>query len=90
MQLLFVHVPKEFGKSLFGNENFEVVVNGIDMKRYLNPNLEIVAELKNKFDIKETDIVLGHIGSFSENKNQEFLIELVQELVKKIRTINCY
>lgn len=76
----------EAGKSLFGKEQFRIITNGIDMQRYINPNLKQIERLKNELTICENDIVLGHVGSFSENKNQSFLIELMEELLLKSST----
>lgn len=72
----------EAGESLFGKEKFEIVINGIDMKRYINPDFDKVQELKSKFHIYENDIVLGNIGSFSKNKNQIFLVDILKDLIK--------
>lgn len=72
---------KEAGKSLFGEEPFHIITNGIDMSRYIEPNLKIIESLKKEFNIDNKDIVLGHVGSFTENKNQRFLIELLEELL---------
>lgn len=74
---------KEAGLSLFGNTSFDVLPNGIDMDKYMNPNKDKIEELKHEFNLKETDIVLGHVGSFSDNKNQSFLIDVLNDLVKK-------
>lgn len=38
--------------------------------------------LKKEFNIKENEIILGNVGSFSENKNQSFLIKSLYELHK--------
>ena len=77
-----VACSKEAGKSLF-KKDFDVLINGIDLDKFLNPNQEVIEKLKNEFQIKDTDIVLGNVGSLSENKNQSFLIELLYELNKK-------
>ena len=72
---------REAGESLFGQEQFQIITNGIDMQRYIEPNLEVIERLKREFHIGEKDIILGNVGSFSENKNQQFLIELLEELL---------
>lgn len=70
------------GKTLFRNRDFQVITNGINIKKFLTPNYEVIEELKRELHIKENDILLGCIGSFTKNKNQEFLIELMRTLVK--------
>lgn len=72
---------KEAGESLFGKRQFQIITNGIDLQRYVKPNLDIIESLKNEFNIEESDIVLGNVGSFSENKNQLFLIEILEKLL---------
>ena len=54
-----------------------------DMDKYINPNQTIIRELKSEFKLNETNIVLGHVGSFSINKNQTFLIDIMNLLVKQ-------
>ena len=44
-------------------------------------NLKMIESLKSEFNIRESDIILGNVGSFSENKNQLFLIELLEKLL---------
>ena len=72
---------QEAGESLFGKESFHIITNGIDMARYIEPDLNIIESLKREFNIDNKDIVLGNVGSFTENKNQRYLIELMEELL---------
>ncbi|WP_455684409.1 glycosyltransferase [Thomasclavelia sp.] len=74
---------KEAGKSLFGNENYTIITNGIDMKKYIQPDSSIIEGLYEEFNLNKDDILLGNVGSFSENKNQIFLIRILKELVKE-------
>ena len=69
------------GDSLF-NRGYEIIINGIDLEKFININLKKMNDLKVEFGIKPNDIVLGTVGSLSENKNQIFLIEILSELVK--------
>lgn len=72
----------EAGESLFVTKKYKVLYNGIDLQRFIKPNSKVIKELKEEFDIKDNDIILGHVGSFSVNKNQSFLIDVLNELVK--------
>lgn len=69
------------GTSLFKKE-FQVLFNGIDTQKYINPNLKKIQELKEEFHIKEDDIILGTVGSMTINKNQTFLLDIIKELKK--------
>ena len=66
---------KEAGESLF-NEKFAVLFNGIDMKKYVYPDIDKIEQIKNDLHINNDYVVLGMVGSLSENKNQEFAIKL--------------
>lgn len=72
---------QEAGESLF-YKDFSVIKNGIDTKKYVYPDIRKINELKKEFYIKDDEIVLGHVGSFSNNKNQSFLIDILIELLK--------
>lgn len=77
---------QEAGESLF-RQPFEVLINGIDIERFLNPNQEIINQLKQELNIQDTDIILGNVGSLSENKNQQFLIHILSKLDKKYKLV---
>lgn len=72
---------KEAGESLFFKD-FVIIKNGIDTKKYIYPDINKIDDLRKEFMIKNDDIVLGHVGSFSNNKNQSFLIDILIELLK--------
>lgn len=69
------------GTSLF-MKDFQVVFNGIDTRKYMVANVMKIKELKKEFHIEEDDIVLGTVGSMTANKNQTFLLDIMQELKK--------
>lgn len=68
------------GKWLYGeNSEFKVIKNGIVAKNYIyNEKKRIV--IREKLELKNNEIVLGHIGRFDELKNQKFLIEVFKSL----------
>lgn len=70
------------GDSLF-LKNYKVLFNGIDTKKYIKPDKKLIDDLKKEFNIKKNEIILGNIGSMSDNKNQTFLIDLLYRLHKK-------
>lgn len=76
------------GTYLFGKHFFklygEVILNGIDMSRYFfNPDKR--RYIRNKFDL-ENDVVLGHIGTLNDVKNQQFLIHILSKLKTSSRS----
>ena len=69
---------KVAGKSLFYRK-FKIINNSIDIKKYLyNPDLR--DEIRKKYSINKSTIVIGTIGRIDENKNQSFLIDLITKM----------
>lgn len=69
------------GEWLFGNNEFKVIPNGLEVDKF-------------KFDVNErkaareklgitNEIVIGHIGRFNYQKNHEFLLKIFQEIQKQ-------
>lgn len=75
-----ISCSKEAGESLF-KKDFDILRNGIDLNRFLYPNQEMIKKLKDELNISDTDIILGNVGSLSENKNQLFLINILNKLI---------
>lgn len=69
---------EDAGKWLYNKKDFYVVQNAIDIDKF-----KYDASLRNKFrselDIKN-EIVIGHIGRINDQKNQEYLIKVFEEL----------
>ena len=77
---------KAAGKWLFKNKSFDVINNGIDLKKYrCNTNLR--KQIRDKYNISSTDYLIGHVGRFNRQKNQKFLVELMPLLNIKYKLI---
>ncbi len=75
------------GRWLFGDKTFEegkvlVINNGIDTDKYVF-NEKVRREVREELDLKDSDIVIGHIGRFMKQKNHDFLIDVFNELYKE-------
>ncbi len=70
------------GSWLYGNEDFMVIPNAIDLNRFAFC-CEKRNTIRSSLGISETDIVLGHVGRFSEQKNHAFFVALMDALVKR-------
>ena len=66
-----------FGK----NGNFEIIKNGIAIKKF-EYNEEIRSLKREELGLKDDEIVITHIGRFVLQKNHNFLVEIMKELVK--------
>lgn len=61
------------GKWLFGNRDYTIINNGIDVRRYSYDSYERMRMRKN-LSIEKCKVI-GHIGNFVEQKNHKFIIQ---------------
>lgn len=70
------------GKFLFGNraKGIQVINNGIDTEKF---SFSIINrhKMRQQFNIKE-EIIIGHVGRFSKQKNHSFLLDIFAEFQK--------
>lgn len=70
-----------FGKNITKSKQFKVIHNAIDYDKFkFDENIR--NKMRQEFNIKDNEIVLGHIGRFEYQKNHEFLIDVFYELVQ--------
>ena len=73
-----------FGKKVVERKELNVINNAIDLKKFeFNENIR--KALREKLGIKDDTLIIGHVGRFMKQKNHEFLIEVFNEVYKKIR-----
>ena len=77
---------EEAGKWLFDNKKFIVVNNGVNLGKYA-PKYELRKRVRHMYHIDDNDILLGNVGYFNYQKNQEFLIKLLPKLNTKYKLI---
>ncbi len=71
------------GQWMFGNHKFTIIENAIDLTKF-KPNKDIRKRIRKELKV-EDKFVIGHIGRFSYQKNHEFLIDVFNEVQKKIK-----
>lgn len=71
---------KEAGKYLFGNSDFKVIHNAIDVQKYVY-NQESRDEYRKKLGVQD-NIVLLHVGRLDTQKNHMFLLDVFKEVVE--------
>lgn len=64
-----------FGKDIVESDKFRVIHNAIDYDKF-KYNSSIRKKIREEFNFKESDIVIGHVGRFVEQKNHSFLIDV--------------
>lgn len=75
------------GRYLFGNKTFnrgevKIIHNAIDIDKF---KFDEVArkKLRKEFGIKDSTVVIGHVGRFVQQKNHTFLVDVFNEYYKK-------
>lgn len=73
---------RDAGRYLWGdNSDFYIMKNAIETDEF-KFNAEIRQLYRKKLGIKENTVVIGHIGRFCYQKNQEFIVEIADKLLK--------
>ena len=67
------------GEMLFGRDPFTVVHNGIDTNRFA-PDPACRARLRKELGVADDEILLGHVGRFSAQKNHPGLLKMFAAL----------
>lgn len=73
-------VSSRAGKWAFGDRSFRIIYNGIDLKTYGDLTFP-GTNVRSRLGIEENELVLGHIGLFSEVKNQIFSLQILREVL---------
>lgn len=72
----------EAGKYMFGENNFTVIENGINLDRFKYDD-KAREEIRKKYNIKKEEKIIGHIGHVCVEKNYPFLFPSIAELIKR-------
>ena len=83
-QMRFIVLHEQMRKEtneFFRTEDSVILNNGIDFKKFdvALPKEEV----RKREGIPEDAFVIGHVGRFTENKNQGFLVEILCEIYKR-------
>ncbi|HEM4403748.1 TPA: glycosyltransferase family 1 protein, partial [Streptococcus suis] len=74
------------GRWLYQEQDFYVINNGVEFSKY-GFNKSIRDSIREELNLKEVDILLGHIGGFNYQKNQEFLLDILPLLDERFKLI---
>nr|WP_330361218.1 glycosyltransferase family 1 protein [Butyrivibrio sp. AD3002] len=81
----FLACGDEAGKFLFKGKDFKVIPNAIDKSAFIFDN-EVRKEKRKMLGITD-EVVFGHIGRLSYQKNHRFLIEIFSEITKLMNNV---
>lgn len=68
-----------FDKKTLKNKNYIVINNAIDAGKF-SYSADIRNDIRKELGLADTDIVLGHVGRFFQQKNHTFLIDIFKSL----------
>lgn len=74
------------GNWMFSGAPFQILNNAIDSEQYSFDKTKRI-KTREKFGIGEKELVIGHIGRFSQQKNHEFIIKVFDEILKRTDAI---
>ena len=66
---------------MFGVDNTIVLNNGVDVERIRNP--KSATAMRRELGIPKDAFVMGHVGRFSNEKNQSFLVDILENIIKE-------
>lgn len=80
-----LYCSKEAGRYLYGEKKIEnnkckYYPNVIDYSKFITNKKEEVTKFKEEVNMK-SEMVIGHIGTFKESKNQKFLIKILKVMI---------
>lgn len=70
------------GRWIFNENEFTVIQNGIDIATF-KFNIKSRNIIRHKLNVKDDEILVGHIGRINYQKNQEFLINTFEKIAEK-------
>jgi len=75
------------GRWLFGDKNVDkgrvrVIRNAVDYQKF-QYNEEVRKKIRKEFNVKTKELLIGHVGRFTEQKNHTFLIDIFDEIHKQ-------
>ena len=73
---------EEAGRYQFRRQDYEVVPNGIDMRRFAFDE-ESRRKMRDELHLSD-DFVIGHVGRFYYEKNHPYMLKLLQAILPKI------
>lgn len=73
---------------LFGRKasKAKIINNAIDLELYKH-NQEKRVKMREALNIAENEIVIGHVGRFTHQKNHDFIIEVFEKMYKESKNV---
>ena len=69
------------GKAFFGNAKYQIINNAVDARKFRNVNEEKCAQMRK--ELFGDHMVIGNLGRLHPQKNHTFMLDVMEQLVKK-------
>lgn len=71
---------EDAGRWLYGKRKFLIVKNGRDVQKYCFKK-EIREKVRYRLGVNDDTLLIGHVGNFNKQKNQQFILRIFKELL---------
>ena len=78
----------KYTNKFINSPKYRFINNSIDTKKYIFDQ-NIRSKIRNGFDIQEDEFLIGNVGRFDYQKNQEFLLKVMDALNKEGFKFKC-
>lgn len=72
-----------FGRKMMVKQKVKILKNGIDIESFKNTDSQFRQKLISEFHLPNQAKILGHVGRFSDSKNQQFILKVLKKLVEE-------
>ena len=80
------------GTFMYGNKSYAkngvYIPNAVDCQRFAFDD-DKRRQIRNEFNVSDSTVLVGHIGTVYRIKNQSFLVQVVSEMIKTNQDIKC-
>lgn len=73
---------KEAGKWLFQGREYTIVENAMNLEKY-RFDMKKRVDIRQQMGIEENEILIGYVGIFVNQKNQKFMVDVLESLRKE-------
>lgn len=75
-----------FGKKNITNKKVVIINNAVDYEKFKYSE-EKRKKIRKEFSLKSKDILIGHVGRFTNQKNHPFLIDIFYEMTRQNKKV---
>lgn len=75
--------PWFYSKNIINSDKYRVINNAIDVQKFVY-NEKIRKEYRNKLNLEEDTLVIGNVGRFHFQKNHTFIVDIYEQVFKRI------